>query len=137
MGTNIRPEIAQHNAFYISKHRYYELKHFCMQYPEWKHERASIDGLLRRGDGNGRSSRNPDLTAAYAEARAHYTERIDLIDKTAEEATNDIFGKMLVKAITEEISYGIMIANGWINCSKELWYAAYRKFFWLLDKRRK
>lgn len=137
MGTNIRPEIAKDSPFYISKHRYYELKHFCMQYPEWKRERANIDGLLRKGDGNGRSARNPDLTAAYAEARAYYSERIDLINKTAAETTNEEFGPMLVTAITEEISYGMMVANGWIFCSKELWYAAYRKFFWLLDKKRK
>ena len=32
MGTNIRPKISERNQFYISKHRYYELKHFSMQY---------------------------------------------------------------------------------------------------------
>ena len=27
---------SQNNEYWISKHRYYELKHFCMQYPLWK-----------------------------------------------------------------------------------------------------
>ncbi len=36
MATTIRPEISQNNEYWISKHRYYELKHFCMQYPLWK-----------------------------------------------------------------------------------------------------
>ena len=35
MGTNIRPEISERNPYWISKHRYYELKHFCLQYNGW------------------------------------------------------------------------------------------------------
>lgn len=29
-------ELSERNPYYISKHRYYELKHFCLQYPEWE-----------------------------------------------------------------------------------------------------
>lgn len=36
MATVIRPELSENNKYWISKHRYYELKHFCLQYPEWK-----------------------------------------------------------------------------------------------------
>ena len=36
MSTVIRPEISKKNLYWIPKHRYYELKHFCLQYPEWK-----------------------------------------------------------------------------------------------------
>lgn len=33
MANDIRPEVSQKNPYWIGKHRYYELKHFCLQYP--------------------------------------------------------------------------------------------------------
>ena len=30
MSTVIRPEISEKNKYWISKHRYYELKHLCL-----------------------------------------------------------------------------------------------------------
>lgn len=36
MATVIRAEISEKNKYWIDKHRHYELKHFCLQYPEWK-----------------------------------------------------------------------------------------------------
>lgn len=38
MATSIVPKLSKTNPYYISKHRYYELKHFCLQYPEWQRE---------------------------------------------------------------------------------------------------
>lgn len=43
MGTTIRPEISKKNRYWIDKHRYYELKHFCLQYPTWKKAHSSLD----------------------------------------------------------------------------------------------
>lgn len=36
MSTTIHPELSKKNTYWIEKHRYYELKHFCLQYPIWK-----------------------------------------------------------------------------------------------------
>ena len=48
MATEIRPELSEKNPYWIGKHRYYELKHFCLQYPIWKKAyNALLDG---RGD---------------------------------------------------------------------------------------
>lgn len=59
MGTVIRPEVSHKNTYYISKHRYYELKHFCLQYPEWRKSYISLDAAAMnvrhvRLDKNGR-----------------------------------------------------------------------------------
>ena len=43
MGTVIRAELSENNKYWISKHRYYELKHFCLQYPIWKKAYAAIN----------------------------------------------------------------------------------------------
>ena len=42
MSTDIRPEVSVKNKYWISRHRYYELKHFCLQYGEWKQAYNSI-----------------------------------------------------------------------------------------------
>ena len=47
MSTVIRPEIARSNAYFISKHRYYELKHFCLQYREWHADHLDSKALIR------------------------------------------------------------------------------------------
>lgn len=45
-----RAEVSKRNKYYISKHRYYELKHFCLQYPEWKHALDILDGWGKSPD---------------------------------------------------------------------------------------
>lgn len=45
MGTTIRPEISKKNRYWIDKHRYYELKYFCLQYPTWKKAHSSLDSI--------------------------------------------------------------------------------------------
>ena len=44
MSTTIRPELSEKNQYWIEKHRYYELKHFCLQYPIWRRYYAMLDG---------------------------------------------------------------------------------------------
>ena len=43
MGTTIRPELSEKNPYWIEKHRYYELKHFCLQYPIWRKAYSVLD----------------------------------------------------------------------------------------------
>ena len=50
MGTTIRPEISKKNRYWIDKHRYYELKHFCLQYPTWKKAHSSLDSGINVTD---------------------------------------------------------------------------------------
>lgn len=135
MGTVIRPEISIRNQYWLSKHRYYELKHFCLQYPEWKRGYADLDGFSEQSAGvcerviGGEVS---DPTAACAEARLYYRERMDAVESAAREAAGDL-AQLMLRAVTEGVSYAHISPP----CCKEVWYAAYRRFFWLLDKARK
>lgn len=45
MTTVLRAELSTKNKYYIDKHRYYELKHFCLQYPEWKRTYAELEDV--------------------------------------------------------------------------------------------
>lgn len=48
MGTVIRPEISVKNRYWLPKHRYYELYHFCLQYhscPKVKIKRGRVQSV--------------------------------------------------------------------------------------------
>ena len=45
-----KPELSPKNPYHLSRHRYYELKHFCFQYKEWKKALVLLDGWQSHGD---------------------------------------------------------------------------------------
>ena len=79
MPTNVRPEVSQKNPYFLERERYYELKHFCRQYPIWKKAYAALDGLSKRPadlEQFVRPGKTGDPTARCAEARASYSTKI-------------------------------------------------------------
>jgi hypothetical protein len=138
MATLIRPEITTKNKYYIDKHRYYELKHFCLQYLSWKKTYAALlelgvtSSLLEQSSTSGNRS---DLTAKYAMRRSHYADRIKLIEQTAMDADEDLYIYIL-KAVTEGLSYTYLKTKLDIPCGKDMYYDRYRRFFWLLSESR-
>lgn len=136
MATVIRPEISENNKYWIDKHRYYELKHFCLQYPIWKKECAAIDGLNISSSIFERislSNNTPgDPTAKQAIIKTYYSEKIDLIEKAALEADEHLHTYIL-KAVTENLSYTYLKTKLSIPCGRDMYYDRYRRFFWILD----
>ena len=138
MATVIRAQISEKNKYYIDKHRYYELKHFCLQYNEWKKAYASCnDSLIFASNLEQIPSSNipSDLTAKYAIRKAYYGERINLIERIAREA-DDFLYPYILKAVTEGLSYTYLKARLDIPCGRDMYYDRYRKFFWLLSESR-
>lgn len=139
MGTVIRPEVSYKNQYWISRHRYYELKHFCMQYPEWKKAYKEIDGFSNKSFMEGEhvdGGNVSDPTAVYAETRIYYLERMRLVETAAKDACAELY-KQLMRCATEGVSYECIRAQEPMPCGKDAFYAAYRRFFWLLDKTRR
>lgn len=137
MSTVIRAELSKNNKYWIERHRYYELKHFCMQYPIWKKIYNSIDGLDKRQLNMVTSATGckTDLTAKRAIEKAYYSDRINMIDRVAADAEPEL-AKYIIKGVTEGISYDHLKARLEIPCSKDMYYDCYRRFFWLLSKAR-
>ena len=139
MATVVRAEISENNKYWISKHRHYELKHFCLQYPEWKKEYLTLgvpsasSAMLEVISSNRTPS---DLTARYAIRRVYYAERIDLIEKIAKEADKYLY-EYILRAVTEGLSYTYLKSRLKIPCSRDMYYDRYRRFFWLLSDARK
>lgn len=139
MGTVIRPEISKNNKYWISKHRYYELKHFCLQYPDWKKEYDLLgvptlsSSVIERLPSTNIHS---DPTAEYVLRREAIKERIDLIETIIKETDKYLYDYIL-KGVTEGISYTYLKTVMKIPCGKDMYYDRYRKFFWLLNNSRK
>ena len=135
MATMIRAELSRKNKYWISKHRHYELKHFCLQYPEWK-KICSIR--------SGRSACLSTITSSVAHhnylyspisdnsALSNYARQIELIEKIAIETDPYLYDYILL-GVTEGRSYTYMRAVLGIPCGRDMYYDRYRKFFWLLS----
>lgn len=138
MVTVIRPEISEKNKYYIDKHRYYELKHFCLQYKEWKKEYARCNDAVifaAQLDRMPSSNTPSDVTAKYAIQKIYYADRIKLIERIAVEADNFLY-QYILKAVTEGLSYTNLKSVHNIPCGRDMYYDRYRKFFWLLSEAR-
>lgn len=138
MATMIRPEISEKNKYWIDKHRHYELKHFCLQYPMWKKAYAEFSDTsvsLSTIEHVPTSNIPGDPTAKRVMMKSYYQERINLIEKVAMEADKYLYNYIL-KAVTEELSYTYLKSKLGIPCGKDMYYDRYRKFFWLLNEAR-
>lgn len=138
MATVIRPQISEKSKYYIDKHRYYELKHFCLQYNEWKKMYALCnESIIFASNIECSPSSNipSDLTAKYAIKKAYYAERIKIIEQAAMDA-DDFLYPYILKAVTEGLSYANLKTKMEIPCGKDMYYDRYRKFFWLLNDSR-
>ena len=138
MSTTIRPEITQKSPYWIDRHRYYELKHFCLQYPSWKKSLSELNGTLFDSlAANDKVCTNSlsDPTAKAAEKKIFYSDRLEMVEETAVEAAEDI-SEYILKGVTEELSYDILRVRFGIPCCKEKYYEIYRKFFFLLSEKR-
>ena len=138
MATMIRAEISEKNKYHIDKHRHYELKHFCLQYPSWKKAYADFDDTsisLSTIESIPTSNMPGDPTAKRAVMKAHYSERINLIERIAMEADRYLY-EYILKAVTENLSYTYLKSRLNIPCGKDMYYDRYRKFFWLLSASR-
>ncbi len=138
MATMIRPQISERNKYYIDKHRYYELKHFCLQYKEWKKAYLSCcESIIFASTFEEKIMSNipSDLTAKYATLKIRYSEKINLIERTAMNTDPDLYPYIL-KAVTEGLSYTYLKSRLEIPCSRDTYYSRYRKFFWLLSQER-
>lgn len=138
MATAVRAELSQKNKYWISKHRYYELKHFCLQYPDWKKAYSDLcntDIPLSMAETTPTDILPGDPATKRATMQTIYLRKIRLIEDTALKADKCLY-EYIVKGVTEGRSYTYLKTVLDIPCGKDMYYDRYRKFFWLLSDRR-
>jgi hypothetical protein len=138
MSAKMRPEISVKSPYWIERHRYYELKHFCLQYPYWKKMYGYLDGYARRQIHGGTmqtAAAESRPTEKIGEKMIFYADRMAMIKRTAEKTSPEL-GCYIFKAVTEDYSYDQLRARETVPCGRDMYYAAYRRFFWLLSRER-
>lgn len=133
-----RKELSKKNPYYISKERTYELKHFCRQYNEWKRHLASLTHIIaiqndRVHDGPGYGT---DPVESLVEERDKYLRKMEAVEDAAI-AADPALSRYILLGVTEGISYDKIRARMDIPCNRDMYYAYYHKFFWLLDRSQK
>lgn len=132
MTTVIRPEVSKRSKYYISRHRYYELKHFCLQYPEFK--RIYNDLCEKIPGGIIRVNKDDCVPVDESAAvRQRYLDKILLIEDCCK-MTDPVIGDYILKGVTKGYSYSYFKTALSIPCCKEVYYEFYRKFFYILDR---
>ncbi len=138
MSTRVRAELSTKNKYWIPKHKYYELKHYCLQYPYWVKKYASINlecssnSITIIGNNFGDVS---DRTSEKAIELALYKSKVDMLENIAKK-TDFYLWKYILVAVTEGVSYTYLKTKLNIPCCRDVYYELYRKFFWLLSKER-
>ena len=137
MSTTLRSELSHNNEYWIPKHRYYELKHFCLQYHDWQKALTELDGMAKYSPNSIRvdTSGHSDPTEKNAIERLRYSEKIEMLEGVARE-TDEVLAPYILLGVTKGISYDVIKVRLEIPCGKDIYYTLYRRFFWLLDKKR-
>ena len=137
MSTTVRAKISKKNEYWIDKHRHYELKHFCLQYPTWIRKYVELDIAAKTSNFDQVISNNDvsDPTADIAMKLSYYDVRISLVERAVKE-TDETLYPYILRAVTEGLSYTYLRNKLHIPCSKDMYYNRYRKFFWILNKMR-
>lgn len=132
----MRPKLSIKNPYHVDKNRYYELKYFCLQYPQWK--KIYNDLIMLPTIGYGERIDDGQLyfrddTAKHALRLKKYSDKMELVEKAAIEADEEL-ASYILKGVTENRSYDVMNANDPIPCSRDTYYDRYRRFFFILSK---
>lgn len=122
----------------LSKHEFYVVYHYALQYSKWKEEyEALADTLigLRYDIEKVQTTGEYDPTAAAGERREELSKKMELIEKTAIEADPDIY-QYIIKAVTDEhITFNYLKTVMNIPCERDMYYDRRRKFYYLLNKK--
>ena len=129
-----RAEVSEKNLFWIEKHRYLELRQFCLQYPTWQRAKAAL--IVRSG--NPGSIAKTEGTADSSVEKIFYAICMyDYLIGKVEQAVSYCepwAQKYVLKGVTEGCSYETMNAQDRLPCCRALYYKEYRKFFYALNK---
>ena len=139
MGTTISPEVSKKNPYWIERHRYYELKHFCLQYPIWKKTLIFLENIETNDSTIKTDSKLKYYTSMIEErtvAKLYLEDNIKLVEKAAKE-TDATLWLFVLLGVTDGIPYDILKLKHNIPCCKDVYYNLYRKFFFLLSGFRK
>ena len=126
------------NPYYLTKHRFYEVYHYAMQYQEWKDEYRTTEQTMRGIAYDGvkvKSSGSGDELERVAIRLTELSEKIEMLEAVARETDKDLSEYILRGVTDEQVTYNYLSMVLHIPCSRNTYYSLRRKFYWLLSKR--
>ncbi len=121
------------DGYNIDKNRYRELLYFCRQYHDKKRRlQGCYDVPPPKLDSMPRSQKTGDPTPKHAIDAVVLKADIDIVESVAI-ATDPIVWRQILKNVTQGISYEDMI----IPCGRRQFYTLRRKFFFILNGKKR
>lgn len=118
----------------ISRHRYEELRAFCLQYEEKKCKiNRGVSGM--KCDGMPKGTSSGDALERMAIRNVQYQKDCEMIEQAALAANSEIY-PYIIKSVTNDLSYEFIEYDeklGKIPVGKTNFYAFRRKFYYFLD----
>jgi hypothetical protein len=131
----------------ISKHRYQELRSFCLQYNEWRDElKYNTDTVKSKGITDmPLSTSDSNATEDLIIKRQELFDKCSIVEQTLIKAIadtyngewEDIYPKILKGIVNEGINYNYLDEILNIQCGRNTYYKIRRYFFYLLSKTKK
>ena len=112
-------------TYELKPHRYRELKHFCLQYPDYKRELALLEAT------DGYLEKHYDPTSELAIRENELRNAIGLIETTARE-TESFLSERILKVVTEDVN----IKGLTMPCSRECMEELRWRYYYLLHKKK-
>lgn len=138
----MKNELSTKNQYWIPKYRYLELKNWCRQFEDWKKylNDENTTFVKSKIPGRVKSSEVFKPVEELSINREKPAKSIRLLCTTAMDVydRNSLDYDIFLYAVTKGKSYDNMCTflRGVMPVSRDDWYKNYRKFFYLLDKRR-
>lgn len=123
----MRTSISKKNPYWLPKHRFLELRHFCLQYPEWEKE---IRETVYLPDEPGFDPTG-EIAARIVKLRAN----CDLVKQCCVDSDRELW-RYLFLSVTNGYSYDTMRTKFHIPCGKDYFFIRWRKVYWLMSFRR-
>ena len=108
------------NPYYLTKHRFYEVYHYAMQYQEWKDEYRTTEQTMRGIAYDGvkvKSSGSGDALERVAIRLTELSEKIEMLEAVAKETDKDLSEYILRGVTDEQVTYNYLSMVLHIPCS--------------------
>lgn len=123
----MRTSISKKNPYWVSKHKFLELYHFSLQYHDWEKEIAAVNYVPEEFEF--------DPTGEKAAKLAVLKGNCELVKQCCADVDKAL-QRFIFLAVTEGLSYDALRSRYHIPCGKDYYFIRYRKYFWLLSRRR-
>ena len=116
----IRAELSRKNKYWISKHRFYQLYYFCLQWPE------KLDRLQELEE---------DFSPSADGERKQIGVYMSILTSSAEEAS-PLYAKAILRKVTSEGTTFHQLKNEMnLSCTSGQFGSLIHRFYWLLSQK--